>query len=115
MSPRTRTDQPDEDTGVTIGAIQPPPRKRERKVTLAPEVLTALQESLSPDTWTGNGVRYEGEDGAKDATTAARVYRRDLSRHMNITERRIRTRVWEQEEGVWMFALALRNENGAAA
>jgi len=101
---------------ISIGAVQPPPRKRERKITLPVEVLDALKESLSTDTWTGNGVMYEGEDGAKDATTAARVYRRDLSRHMNVSERKIRTRVWEQNEGAWMFALSLRAvDNGTAA
>jgi hypothetical protein len=81
-------------------------------MTLPGDVLDAFRDNLSPDTWTGNGVTYPGEEGAKDATTAARIYRRDVARHMGISERKIRSRVWEQEEGIWVFALSLRNENG---
>lgn len=99
---------------VQIGNVEPPARKRERKITLPVEVLDALKAAISKTAWTGNGVEYGGEDGAKDASNAARVYRRDLSRHLDVTERNIRTRVWESSDGKWMFALRLReNGNGA--
>jgi len=98
----------------TIGAVEPPPRKRKRKVTLSDDVLSALQAALSTSTWTGNGIDYDGDDGAKNATTAARIYRRDLARAMSISDRKIRTRVWETEpeSGVWRFGLQLRDDNG---
>lgn len=107
MPPRPSAATP----AINIGAVTPPPRKRERKITLPADVLDALQEALSPDGWTSNGILYEGEEAAKDATTAARVYRRDLARHMSVSERKIRTRVWEDGDG-WRFALSLRSENG---
>jgi hypothetical protein len=106
-----KTDAP----AVTIGAVTPPPRQRERKITLPNDVLDALAAALSATTWTGNGVQYGGEDGNKDATNAARIYRRDLSRHANIAERDIRTRVWDAGDGNWMFALKRRSESNGAS
>jgi hypothetical protein len=105
-----------EDTpAVTIGVVEPPQRKRQRKITLPVDVLDALKANLSPDAWMGNGVTYTGEDAEKDATTAARIYRRDLARHMNITERQIRTRVWGDEDNGFMFALRGRSSDGTAS
>jgi len=109
VSPRTPASG---DPTITIGEATPPARKRQRKITLPAEVLDALQTAISPEKWTGNGLDYDGEDGAKNATTAARIYRRDLARHMSISERKIKTRVWESEDGKWRFALQMRNENG---
>lgn len=92
-----------------IGKVTPPPRKRKTKQTLPDELLSQLAENLSTTEWVTNGVTYDGDEGAKNAATEARIYRRDLSRHLNIVERDIRTRVWEDEDG-HHFALMRRAE-----
>lgn len=98
----------------TIAKIQPPARRRKTKQTLTADILVALADNLSETEWVSNGLTYDGEEGQKNATTEARVYRRELARHLNMQERDIRTRVWETEDG-WSFALLRRKqENGAS-
>lgn len=90
-----------------IQKVTPPPRKRKTKQTLPDELLVQLAENLSSTEWLTNGVSYDGEEGEKNATTEARIYRRDLSRYLKVVEREIRTRVWQDEDG-FHFALMRR-------
>lgn len=95
--------------------IAPPPRKRKNKQVVPTEVLDALAGAINEDGWLGDATMFfDGDDGQKNASNEARIYRRDLARHMNREERSIRTRVWETENG-WQFALALRKADGQPA
>lgn len=98
-----------------FGIIAPPPRKRKTKQVVPTDVLEALAGAISEETWLGDATMFfDGEDGQKNASNEARIYRRDLARHMGREENSIRTRVWETENG-WQFALALRKAGAAAA
>jgi hypothetical protein len=95
-----------------FGTIAPPPRRRKTKTTLPADVLTALAGAITSSDWIGDAsMFFDGDDGQKNASNEARLYRRDLSRHMEIAERDVRTRVWETEDG-WQFALRLREKDG---
>lgn len=98
-----------------FGVIAPPPRKRKTKQVVPDDVLKAIASAITPETWIGDAsMVFDGDDGQKNAGNEARIYRRDLARHMGRPERSIRTRVWETETG-WQFALSLRADNGGSA
>jgi hypothetical protein len=98
-----------------FGIIAPPPRRRKTKTTLPADVLEALAGAITKDAWLGDAsMFFDGDEGQKNASNEARIYRRDLARHLDVAERTIRTRVWETENG-WQFAIRLRSEGDEAS
>lgn len=98
-----------------FAVIAPPPRKRKTKQVVPTDVLDALAAAINDEIWLGDATMFfDGEDGQKNASNEARIYRRDLARHMEREENSIRTRVWETENG-WQFALSLRKAGATAA
>lgn len=92
----------------TLTKVTPPKRNRATKQTLSDDLLAQLRENIDAESWLTNGVSYDdSDDGQKDATNDARVWRRDLARFLNIEERGVRTRVYKDDEG-FHFALMLR-------
>ncbi len=106
--PRNRTAPAVEATPTfSIGKVSPPKRNRTVKPVLSPEILSVLRENVDTESWTTNGVLYDGEDGLKTAQSESRIWRRDLARFLDREEKSIRTRTWQDGDG-YRFALRLR-------
>lgn len=95
--------------------MTPPTVSRSRESSADENILETMVSQIGNGKWSSNGETY---DARRAASNAAVVYRRSLIRKLggdpfrkgDEVAKTIKTKVWEQSEGKYVFALARKTD-----
>ena len=89
----------------TVTSIEPPKLTRAKSAIHTPEILDAIAKGAAKG-WVSNGLTYKTKSGAQGAlqqVKGALVERGSLKSTSDV-----RGRVWEQDKGEYVFAIAAK-------